>query len=83
MRLRCRARRRACAGVPAVVISNFTWDWIYDDFTVDHPGFEDLPSRLGARYADATAAWRLPMSGGFATVRTILDFPWIARRFEA
>ena len=27
-----------------------------------------------------TAAWRLPMHGGFATVRTVLDFPWIARR---
>jgi L-arabinokinase len=70
----------ALAGVPAIVLANFTWDWIYEDFTADHPGHEDLPRRLGARYAEAEAAWRLPMHGGFGTIRTVLDFPWIARR---
>lgn len=74
----CTAAR--LAGVPAVVLANFTWDWIYADFTADHPGFDTLPSQLGARYADADAAWRLPMHGGFETFRTVLDFPWIARR---
>jgi L-arabinokinase len=70
------------AGVPAVALANFTWDWIYEDFTADHPGFEDLPARLGARYAQAAAAWRLPMHGGFGTFHTVLDFPWIARRAQ-
>ena len=70
----------ALAGVPAIVLSNFTWDWIYEDFTADHAGFDDLPRRLGAHYAQADAAWRLPMHGGFPTFRTVLDFPWIARR---
>lgn len=68
------------AGLPSVVLANFTWDWIYADFTADHPGYDDLPARLGARYALADAAWRLPMAGGFETFRTVLDFPWIARR---
>jgi len=74
----CTAAR--LAGVPAVVLANFTWDWILEDFTGEHPSFAGLPARLGARYAEADAAWRLPMYGGFATVGTILDFPWIARR---
>ncbi|AMY09799.1 hypothetical protein LuPra_03025 [Luteitalea pratensis] len=68
------------AGVPAVVLANFTWDWIFEDFIAEHPAFAELPARLGVRYARADAAWRLPMHGGFGTVRTVLDFPWIARR---
>jgi hypothetical protein len=70
------------AGIPAIAMANFTWDWIYEDFASDHAGYEDLPARLGARYAQADAAWRLPMHGGFSTFRTVLDFPWIARRAE-
>ncbi|WP_396623839.1 hypothetical protein [Luteitalea sp.] len=70
----------ALAGIPAIVLANFTWDWIYEDFIDDHAGVDDLPRRLGARYAEADAAWRLPMYGGFQTFRTVLDFPWIARR---
>ena len=27
-----RARPRARAGVPSVVVSNFTWDWIYEEY---------------------------------------------------
>ena len=74
----CTAAR--LAEVPAIVLANFTWDWIYEDFTTDHRGHADLPNRLGARYALADAAWRLPMAGGFSTIGTVLDFPWIARR---
>ncbi len=66
--------------IPAVALANFTWDWIYEDFTQDHPEYADLPRRLADRYADAGTAWRLPMHGGFATFRTVVEFPWIARR---
>ena len=64
----CDAPPMACtaahlAGVPAIVLANFTWDWIYDDFTAEHPAFAELPTRLGVRYAQADAAWRLPMHG--------------------
>lgn len=68
------------AGIPAVALTNFTWDWIYDDFVADHPAYADLPARLGARYAQADAGWRLPMHGGFASIGTVLDLPWVARR---
>jgi len=74
----CSAARRA--GVPAVALANFTWDWIYEDFVADHPGYDDLPGRLRRRYAEADAAWRLPMHGGFKDFATVLDFPWVARR---
>lgn len=74
----CSAAHRA--DVPAVALANFTWDWIYEDFTSDHPGYDALPGRLRARYAEASAAWRLPMGGGFEGFTTVLDMPWIARR---
>ena len=35
------------AGVPAIVLANFTWDWIYEDFIAEHPAFAELPTRLG------------------------------------
>ena len=66
--------------IRAVALANFTWDWIYEDFVADYPEYRDLPALIGARYAAADAAWRLPMHGGFGTFGTILDFPWIARR---
>ena len=74
----CSAAR--LVGIPAVLLANFSWDWIYDDFTADFPGYESLPTALARRYAEAHAVWRLPMAGGFATVPTVLDFPWVARR---
>ena len=49
----CDAPPMACtaahlAGVPAILLGNFTWDWIYEDFTAEHPAFEALPARLGS-----------------------------------
>jgi len=68
------------AAIPAILLANFTWDWILEDFIAEHPAYAELPALLGRRYAQAAAAWRLPLHGGFGTVGTVLDFPWIARR---
>jgi L-arabinokinase len=70
------AARRA--GVPAIGISNFTWDWIYEDYAARRlaPG---LVERLEAHYADAAEGWRLPMYGGFASFATLRDLPLVAR----
>jgi hypothetical protein len=69
----------AAAGLPSVVVSNFTWDWIYEayaDALRDAPRL--LPAIRGA-YRQAGAAWRLPMHGGFATFDSIVDVPFVAR----
>ncbi len=65
----------AAAGVPSVVCSNFTWDWIYQGY--DPPA--DLILRIQEAYSKAKAAWRLPMHGGFETFVSITDIPFIAR----
>lgn len=65
----------ALAGIPSVVISNFTWDWIYEGYEGD-TGFIEA---IRQAYRQAGAAWRLPMHGGFETFTTIVDVPFVAR----
>lgn len=72
----------AAAGLPAIALGNFTWDWIYDGYRDWLPAGSDLIERLGAAYAWADSALRLPMHGGFATIRDVRDLPFIARRSQ-
>jgi L-arabinokinase len=69
----------AIAGVPSFVLSNFTWDWIYEAYADHLAGAPDLIPSIQRAYRDAAAAWRLPMHGGFATFDSVLDIPFIAR----
>lgn len=63
------------AGVPAVAISNFTWDWIY----AAYPGGQEAADRIGNVYEATGRALRLPMWGGFDRFREIVDLPFVAR----
>ena len=69
----------AAAGIPSVVLTNFTWDWIYEGYAAHLAGAPGLLPAIRAAYRQADAAWRLPMHGGFATFDTIVDVPFIAR----
>lgn len=69
----------ASAGVPAIVVSNFTWDWIYEGYRDALRAAPDLVPTVKDAYRSATEAWRLPMHGGFETFGRITDLPWIAR----
>ena len=67
------------AGVPSVVVSNFTWDWIYEAYSSADPAALDVLAIIRNAYRQAHAAWRLPMHGGFATFDTIVEVPFVAR----
>jgi hypothetical protein len=69
----------AAAGIPAVVVSNFTWDWIYEAYRSELKAAPDLLPAIQDAYRQANAAWRLPMHGGFSTFETIVDVPFVAR----
>jgi hypothetical protein len=74
--LGCAAGARA--SVPSIVLSNFTWDWIYSGY----PQAAERPSlipKIQSAYASASAGWRLPMHGGFETISPIVDVPFIAQ----
>ncbi|MEP6783861.1 MAG: hypothetical protein ABI983_09335 [Acidobacteriota bacterium] len=64
------------AGLPAIALGNFTWDWIYEHYA----GGAGVADRIGEVYRDVTLALRLPMWGGFATMPVIRDLPFVARR---
>ncbi len=66
----------AAAGCPAVLMGNFTWDWIYDAYE----GGAGIARTIGDIYARADLALRLPLHGGFATCPRIHDLPFVARR---
>jgi hypothetical protein len=76
--LACAAAR--AAGLPVIALGNFTWDWIYDGYRAWMPPGANLVERLGAAYAGAQLAMRLPMHGGFATMPVVEDLPFIARQ---
>lgn len=63
------------AGLPAIAFGNFTWDWIY----AGYHGGDDVARAIGDVYAHTTLALRLPMHGGFQTMKQIVDIPFVAR----
>ena len=63
------------AGVPAIAYGNFTWDWIY----ANYPGSHDLVAQIGDIYSHTTFALRLPLWGGFETMKDARDLPFVAR----
>jgi L-arabinokinase len=69
----------AAAGVPSVVITNFTWDWIYEAYAAHLDDAPALLPTIRAAYGQALAAWRLPMFGQFTAFKTVVDTPFVAR----
>ena len=76
--LGCAAAARA--DVPSIVLSNFTWDWIYGGygelFAAHAP---DVLPAIRDAYSTAAAGWRLPLHGGFETITPVVDLPFVAR----
>ena len=69
----------AAAGIPSVVVSNFTWDWIYEEYRDELSAAPHLFPLIKQAYGQADAAWRLPIHGGFESFTTIIDVPFVAR----
>jgi len=68
------------AGVPSVVVANFTWDWIYGAYASFHTAAPRVLETIRVAYAATTAALRLPMHGGFEPMLPVTeDIPLIAR----
>jgi hypothetical protein len=67
------------AGIPSVVLSNFTWDWIYEEYADALKSAPALVPAIREAYRAAEEAWRLPLGGGFQTFGRIVDVPFAAR----
>jgi len=69
----------AVAGIPSVVVANFTWDWIYEGYETELHAAPDLMPTIRDAYSQAREGWRLPLHGGFARVPNVRDLPFVAR----
>jgi L-arabinokinase len=69
------------AHLPAIVVANFTWDWIYAYYAEFPRLAPRVIETIAGAYAHAVKALRLPIFGGFASLSAVTeDIPFIARR---
>ncbi len=68
------------AGIPSVLIENFTWDWIYRAYLHDNPGLSFAIEYLGAQYRRVGTHIRCQPSCG--TVRGDFECSPISRRIH-
>jgi L-arabinokinase len=69
----------AIAGIPAVILSNFTWDWIYEGFLEEATGFAEVIRWQRDCYRQASLGLRLPFRGPLP-VAEVIDLPLVTRR---
>ena len=67
------------AGVASAVLSNFTWDWIYEGYEHEAAQAPEVLAIIRNAYRGSPEAWRLPFHGGFDTFDRVTDVPLIAR----
>jgi len=70
----------ARAAIPSIAVGNFTWDWIYRAYPVFERLAPGVTTTIGAAYACATYGLRLPLHGGFGSIASVIDIPFIARQ---
>jgi hypothetical protein len=68
------------AGLPAVGISNFSWDWIYSFYGQRDPEWIPLAEAIADYYEKGDLLLRLPFHGPMEAFRRIEDIPLVARR---
>lgn len=75
--LACVLARRA--GLPSVVIANFTWAWIYEPYVQDNPDLAHVIDWIREAYADVTLCLRTPLDSDLSVFPRIEDVPLIGR----
>lgn len=68
------------AGLTAVGVANFTWDWIYADLIARYGGYADVLDSVTQDYRKASAFLRLPFFGAFPAGIPVENLPLVARR---
>ncbi len=68
------------AGLPAIAVGNFSWDWIYQAFINDYPDFQFVVDDIRSSYAKASTLYRLPFYGDLSAFSPIKDVPLVGRK---
>ncbi len=67
-------------GVPCVGVSNFTWDWIYENLFGPDPAYAPLAGSILRSYAKMTALLELPLGRTCPAIARKVSMPLIAMR---
>jgi hypothetical protein len=70
----------ARAGVPAVGMANFSWDWIAAAYRTDEPRWAPISDCYAAAYASAERVYRLPLHSDFGAFPDVVDVPFVVNR---
>jgi L-arabinokinase len=70
----------AGAGIPALGMSNFSWDWIYRHLARRQPSLLASAERAAAAYATATRLLELPFAGDLSAFPVRERVGFVARR---
>lgn len=70
------------SGLPAIGISNFSWDWIYSSYGGGDPEWNHLAQEVRRYYQTGSLLLRLPFYGAMNAFRRIEDIPLVARRSD-
>jgi L-arabinokinase len=70
----------AAAGVPAVALGNFSWDWIYRHLAKHNAAFGPAADWVEHNYTTAELLLRLPFAGDMSVFPEIVDIPLVARK---
>ena len=68
------------AGVPAVGLTNFSWDWIYAHLGGRQPALADAASDAARAYGQAQLLLELPFAGDLGAFPVREPIPLVARR---
>ena len=67
------------AGVPAVAVGNFSWDWIYAPFAARDPRWRPVIRAFEEGYRQAKQLLKLPFSPAMAVFPHSVDIPLLAK----
>jgi L-arabinokinase len=72
------AARRA--GVAAVAVANFSWDWILEWYAAEESRWLPIVSRYREAYGHAAQLFRLPLHGDLSAFGHVVDTPFVVNR---
>jgi hypothetical protein len=67
------------AGIPAVAVGNFSWDWIYSPFIVRDPRWRPVVKLFEEGYRKAKLLLKLPFSPTMSVFPHHVDIPLLAK----
>jgi L-arabinokinase len=70
----------AAAGIPAVALANFSWDWIYAHYACREPSLGEAAAHAARAYRHAALLLELPFAGDLSVFPVRERIPMVARR---